>query len=68
MPKSEIPSVAITVTPENISVTRLAKLLRTGTPSVVGTVEGGKLRLDVRTVFPHQDGDIVKALKSVLSP
>jgi L-seryl-tRNA(Ser) seleniumtransferase len=68
MPKSEIPSVAITVTPENISVTRLAKLLRTGTPSVVGTVEGGKLRLDVRTVFPHQDGDIVEALKAVLSP
>lgn len=68
MPQSEIPSVAVTITPENISVTRLAKHLRIGTPSVVGTVEGGKLHLDIRTVFPHQDGDIIEALTSVLSP
>lgn len=67
MPQSEIPSVAVTITPKNISVTRLARNLRTGTPSVVGTVEGGKLHLDMRTIFPHQDADIVRALGSVLS-
>ena len=67
MPQSEIPSAAVTITPENISVTRLARNLRTGTPSVVGTVEGGKLHLDMRTVFPHQDANIVRALESVLS-
>ncbi|MBT8037635.1 MAG: L-seryl-tRNA(Sec) selenium transferase [Verrucomicrobiae bacterium] len=67
MPQSEIPSVAITVTAPNTSITKLAKNLRTGRPAVVGTVEEGKVRLDMRTIFPHQDGDIVTVLNSVLS-
>jgi len=55
MPKSEIPSISISITPENASVNKIATRLRTGTPAVVGTVENGKLHLDLRTVFPHQD-------------
>jgi len=60
MPKSQIPSVAISITPKNISVTKLAKQLRTGTPSIVGSIDDGKLNLDLRTVFPHQDKHLAK--------
>ena len=62
MPKSEIPSIAISITPEKISVNKMATLLRTGSPAIVGTVEGGQLHLDLRTVFPHQDEDVTMVL------
>ncbi len=65
MPKSEIPSIAISITPEKTSVNQMAKRLRTGTPAAVGTVEGGRLHLDLRTVFPHQDLALVQSLSQV---
>ena len=66
MPKSEIPSVAISITPASVSITKLARLLRTGAPAVVGTVIEGKLHLDLRTVFEHQDRALTDALAKVL--
>lgn len=66
MPKSEIPSVAISITPANVSITKLARLLRTGSPAIVGTVIEGKIRLDLRTVFEHQDARVTEALITVL--
>jgi len=68
MPQSEIPSIAITIDPPTdakMSVTKLAKQLRTDTPSVVGSIDGGKLHLDLRTVFPHQDEALAHALQTV---
>ncbi|BDS05703.1 L-seryl-tRNA(Sec) selenium transferase [Oceaniferula spumae] len=62
MPKSEIPSIAISITPENISVNKLATQLRTGKRAIVGVVDDGKLHLDLRTVFNHQDSALVEAL------
>ena len=66
MPKSEIPSVAITITPANTSVNKMAQRLRTGTPAVVGTVVEGKLHLDLRTVFDHQDGLLTDAINQAI--
>lgn len=62
MPQSEIPSIAIVITPGSSSVNQLSKSLRIGTPSVVGSIEDGKLRLDLRTVFDHQDSSLIQAL------
>ena len=67
MPKSEIPSVAIRITPESVSITKLARLLRTGVPAIVGTVIEGKLHLDLRTVFEYQDAQLTDALITALS-
>jgi len=64
MPKSEIPSVAIAITPKNLSVNKLATRLRTGNRAIVGVVDDGKLHLDLRTVFPHQDQLLIEALVS----
>lgn len=62
MPRSEIPSVALSIAPRENSVAHLAKSLRTGTPAVVGMIVGDKLQLDLRTVFEHQDHALAEAL------
>lgn len=66
MPKSEIPSVAIHIAPSRISVSKLAKKLRLNTPSIVGSIEDNQLRLDLRTVFEHQDKMVIGAIKQTL--
>lgn len=66
MPKSEIPSVKITIKPENISVTKLAKNFRIGTPAIVGTIEENQFHLDLCTIFPHQDELIGLAITSTV--
>ena len=66
MPKSEIPSVKITIKPENISVTKLARNFRIGTPAIVGTIEDNHFHLDLCTLFPHQDEPLTKALAATL--
>jgi hypothetical protein len=38
-----------------------------GNPAIVGVTENQQIHLDLRTVFPHQDTDIKKALSEVLS-
>jgi L-seryl-tRNA(Ser) seleniumtransferase len=45
----------------------LAYRLRTGTPAVVGRLRDGKLVLDVRTVFPYQEADLVRAVRQALT-
>ncbi|WP_327048448.1 L-seryl-tRNA(Sec) selenium transferase [Microbispora sp. NBC_01189] len=60
-PGVRLPSVAVSL-PE-----RLAVPLRRGEPPVVGRVEGGRLLLDLRTVPPQRDGEVLDAvLRAVL--
>jgi L-seryl-tRNA(Ser) seleniumtransferase len=44
----------------------LASRLRAGEPSVVGRVEDGAVHLDLRTIDPSEDGDVVSALERAL--
>ena len=62
MPKSEIPSLAIRLTPQGCSVDDLAARLRTGTPALVGYTEDNALHLNLRTVFPQQDTALTSAV------
>ena len=62
MPKSEIPSLAISIAPKHVSVNQLAYRFRTGSPAVVGTVVDNTLNLDLRTVFEQQDRALVDAI------
>lgn len=67
MPKSEIPSVKITIKPENISVTKLAKKFRLGSakvPAIVGTIEDNQFHLDLATIFPHQDETVGQSIQN----
>lgn len=67
MPKSQIPSLALRITP-NKSVDSLAQKLRTGSPPVIGYTEEDALHLNLRTIFPHQDQALAQALRQALTP
>ena len=46
----------------------LARRLRTGEPAVVGRLQGGKLLLDVRTVFAEQEEALTAAVVRAARP
>jgi L-seryl-tRNA(Ser) seleniumtransferase len=60
-PGVELPSAAVSL-PESY-----AAPLRTGTPAVVGRLEGGRCLLDLRTVSRDDDGLLVRAVRACMS-
>ena len=36
-------------------------------PPVIGYIAGDRFKLDLRTIFPHQDGLVVEAIRTVCS-
>jgi L-seryl-tRNA(Ser) seleniumtransferase len=61
-PGVELPSWAVAVSED------LALPLRLGRPPVVGRVDGGRLRLDLRCVPPSHDATLVEAVLSAAIP
>jgi L-seryl-tRNA(Ser) seleniumtransferase len=64
LPRAVIPSVALDLRPDKISLEEFAARLRRGSPPIVGYIAGGKFKLDLRTIFPRQDAQVVSALRS----
>jgi L-seryl-tRNA(Ser) seleniumtransferase len=62
LPDQTLPTCVLEIAARDLSDAHLAYRLRTGTPAVVGRLRAGKLVLDLRTVFPHQEDDLIKAL------
>lgn len=65
VPTQKLATWCIALTPAEMSVDRLAGRLRTGQRPVVGRVRDNRLYLDLRTVFPRQDLDLVAAVKAL---
>ncbi len=65
VPAQEIPTWCVAITPKDLAVDQLAKSLRGGEPAVMGRVQQDRLLLDLRSVFPHQDAQLVAALSAV---
>lgn len=68
LPRASIDSVTVDVRPAKFGVSEVAARLRAGSPPVIGFVSGGRLKFDLRTVFPRQDADLVAALRSACVP
>ncbi len=68
LPKSAIDSVTVDLLPDSMRVDELAERMRKGDPAVLGYVAGGKFRLDMRTVFPHQDAELARAIVATVTP
>jgi L-seryl-tRNA(Ser) seleniumtransferase len=66
LPRAEIASVVLEFVPHGGSVADLAVRLRAAEPPVIGYIAGGRYKVDLRTVFPHQDRDLIDALTQVL--
>jgi L-seryl-tRNA(Ser) seleniumtransferase len=64
VPEERISSWCIAIEPHGMHVDQFARRLRTGAPSVVGRIHADRLRLELRTVFPRQDSDLLAAVSS----
>lgn len=67
LPKSVIPSVTLDLIPHGMTLMEFAGRLRAGAPPVIGYVSGGWFKLDLRTIFPRQDQQLLAAVQSALS-
>lgn len=67
LPRSAIRSVTLDLLPHGIPLLDFAARLRAGEPPVVGYVSGGRLKLDLRTVFPRQDGELLAAVRAAVA-
>ena len=61
LPRSAVPSITLDIVSQQFSLTELAtglRLPKAGMP-VIGYVSHGRLKLDLRTIFPTQDAGII---------
>lgn len=66
LPRTVIPTVTLDF--ELVSPDDLATRLRLGTPPIIGYTAADRFKLDLRTMFPHQDEQLVAALRAVTLP
>ena len=64
MPKTRLASVTLDVMPANVPLSEFAARMRAGEPPVVGYVSAGRFKLDLRTIFPRQDEELIRAVKA----
>ena len=67
-PAQAIASYALVLTPASGTAQSLAAALRAGKSPVVGRIESSRLLLDLRTVLPRQDVELVEALEALAPP
>jgi L-seryl-tRNA(Ser) seleniumtransferase len=66
LPRSTFESLAVQVVPP-MPLEEFARRLRAHTPPVVGYIERGVFKLDLRTIFPAQDDIVVASLRDAAS-
>ena len=65
LPRSIVPSITIDILPGNGSLDDFARAFRSFAPPVIGYVHDGRFKLDLRTIFSHQDDLVVDAIRTV---
>jgi L-seryl-tRNA(Ser) seleniumtransferase len=66
LPDQAMNTWVVEIEAQGLSDEELAYRLRTGTPAVIGRLRDGKLVLDVRTVFSHQEDGLIEAVRNAL--
>jgi L-seryl-tRNA(Ser) seleniumtransferase len=67
LPQTVISSVTIDLAPQALPLARFAERLRKGSPPVVGYIAGQRYKVDLRTVFPRQDGELTQAIRAAFN-
>jgi L-seryl-tRNA(Ser) seleniumtransferase len=65
LPGTELPSFALSLAPRDTDA--FALRARTGRPALVGRVEAGRFLIDLRTIPPERDDDVVQAIARCIS-
>jgi L-seryl-tRNA(Ser) seleniumtransferase len=66
LPDQSMKSWVVEIEAASLSDTELARRLRLGSPAVMARLRGGKLILDVRTLFAHQEMPLLEAVRCAL--
>ncbi len=64
LPRSILPSITLDFLPEAGSVQNFARVLRHSVPPVIGYIGDGRFKLDLRTIFSHQDDLVIDAVRT----
>src|SRR5205085_615993 len=64
LPKSIVPSITIDFLPDDLSLEVFSGCLRRSTPPVIGYIGDGRFKLDLRTIFSHQDDLVIDAIRT----
>ena len=64
LPQSIVPSITIDFLPENSSLKDFVRTLRRSSPPVIGYIAGGRFKLDLRTIFSHQDDLVIDVIRT----
>ena len=64
-PSAVLPTRLIALSHAGLSADELSARLRANIPPIIARVEEGRVLLDLRTVFPEQDGVLVEMLGSL---
>jgi L-seryl-tRNA(Ser) seleniumtransferase len=64
LPKSNLSSITIDIIPKNSPLADFAATLRASDPPVIGYIADGRFKLDLRTIFPQQDGLVIEAIRA----
>jgi L-seryl-tRNA(Ser) seleniumtransferase len=66
LPRSSIESIAIAFRSRKLSADEIARRARNSVPPLIGHVANGAFRIDLRTILPTQDEQVVSTLTQVL--
>jgi seryl-tRNA(sec) selenium transferase len=64
LPKSVMSSITIEIVPRHCSLGDFAGRLRKASPALIGYIASERFKLDLRTIFPHQDDLVVDAIRA----
>ncbi len=67
IPSQQLKTWCVALEPEAMSVDQLAAALRQGNPAVVGRIQQGRVLIDLRTVSPRNDLNLVEAVTRLAS-
>jgi L-seryl-tRNA(Ser) seleniumtransferase len=65
LPGQSLPTITLSLLPRKGTAAELAEALRNGAPAVIGTVQGDRLILDLRSIMPRDDLPLVSAFNSL---
>lgn len=66
LPGATFESVTLDVRPKGATLEEFASRLREGHPPVVGYIAKGVFKLDLRTIFPEQEGALLEAIRQAV--
>jgi L-seryl-tRNA(Ser) seleniumtransferase len=64
-PTIALPTKLIALGHKNLSAEEIGARLRAFSPPIISRISEGKVLLDLRTVFPNEEGQVIAALKSI---